>query len=71
MDWMTIIGRLLGHDNVSKIASARLSFGSGWAQSSPAFVVLGGAALIAFSNWFYWYRQTIAGVDRFLSFSPA
>ena len=48
-----MIGRLLGYDDVSKIDSARVSFGSAWAHASPALVLLGCLCLATVSVWFY------------------
>ena len=53
MNWTGTIGRLLGHDDVSKIESARVSFGSAWAHTSPALVLFGCLGLTALTVWFY------------------
>ena len=53
MNWMSTIGRMLGYDNVSRIDSAHVSFGSAWAHAQPALVVFGCIALAALSVWFY------------------
>lgn len=44
---------MLGYDDVSRIDSAHVSFGSAWAHAQPAVVVLGCLGLIALSVWFY------------------
>ena len=48
-----MIGRMLGYDDVSRIDAARVSFGSAWAHSSPAFLAFGCIGLVALSFWFY------------------
>lgn len=53
MNWASTIGRMLGYDDVSRIDSAHVSFGSAWAHAQPAVVVLGCLGLIALSVWFY------------------
>ena len=53
MNLTATIGRLLGHDDVSKIESARLSFGSAWAHASPALVLFGCLGLVALTVLFY------------------
>lgn len=53
MNWTSLLGRMLGYDDVSKIDSAHVSFGSAWAHAQPALVVLGCVALAALSVWFY------------------
>ena len=53
MNWTTMIGRMLGYDDVSRIDAARVSFGSAWAHSSPALVAFGCVGLVALSFWFY------------------
>jgi len=53
MNWTSTIGRMLGYDDVSRIDSARVSFGSAWAHAQPALVVFGSAGLAALSVWFY------------------
>lgn len=53
MNWTSTIGRMLGYDNVSRIDSAHVSFGSAWAHAQPALIVLGCIALAALSVWFY------------------
>ena len=53
MNWTATIGRLLGRDDVSKIESARVSFGSAWAHASPALVLFGCLGLAALTLWFY------------------
>ncbi|HEY4262478.1 MAG TPA: hypothetical protein VGM98_20115 [Schlesneria sp.] len=53
MNWMSTIGRMLGYDNVSRIDSAHVSFGSAWAHAQPALVVFGCIGLAALSVWFY------------------
>ncbi|WP_010587768.1 hypothetical protein [Schlesneria paludicola] len=53
MNLTKTIGWLLGHDNVSEIDSARLSFAASWAHAFPVLVVLGGLALVATTIWFY------------------
>lgn len=53
MNWSTTIGRMLGYDDVSRIDSAHVSFGSAWAHAQPALVVLGCIGLAALSVWFY------------------
>ncbi len=53
MNWTTTIGRMLGYDDVSRIDSAHVSFGSAWAHAQPALVVLVCAGLTALSVWFY------------------
>lgn len=59
MNWTETIGRLLGFEDVSKIDSARVSFGSAWAQSSPMLVAMGCLVLAALSFVFYirWQGQ--------------
>jgi hypothetical protein len=44
---------MLGYDNVSRIDSAHVSFGSAWAHAQPALVVFGCIGLAALSVWFY------------------
>ena len=53
MNLTTTIGRMLGYGDVSKIDSARVSFGSAWAHGSPAMVMLGCLALSTLAVWFY------------------
>ena len=53
MNWTTLIGRMLGYDDVSSIDSAHVSFGSAWAHAQPALVVLGCLGLATLSVWFY------------------
>ena len=53
MNWTATMGRMLGYDDVSKIDSARVSFGSAWAHASPALVLFGCLGLTALSVWFY------------------
>lgn len=53
MNWTTTLGRMLGYDDVSRIDSAHVSFGSAWAHAQPVLVVLGCVALSALSIWFY------------------
>lgn len=58
MNWTTTIGRMLGYDDVSRIDSAHVSFGSAWAHAQPALVVVGCIGLAALSVWFYLRWQT-------------
>jgi hypothetical protein len=58
MNWSATIGRILGYDDVSSIDSAHISFGSAWAHTSPALIVLGCIGLSALSVWFYLRWQT-------------
>jgi len=44
---------MLGYDDVSRIDSAHVSFGSAWAHAQPALVMLGCVGLSALSVWFY------------------
>ena len=53
MNWAATIGRMLGYEDVSRIDSAHVSFGSSWAHAQPAIIVLGCLVLIALSVWFY------------------
>ncbi|MFO1044450.1 MAG: hypothetical protein U0941_21975 [Planctomycetaceae bacterium] len=53
MNWTTTIGRMLGYNDVSRIDSAHVSFGSAWAHAQPVLVVLGCVGLSALSVWFY------------------
>lgn len=53
MNWTKTIGRMLGYDDVSRIDSAHVSFGSAWAHAQPALVVLGCVGMAALSVWFY------------------
>ncbi len=53
MNWTNLIGRMLGHSDVSKIASARVSFGSAWAHATPALVLFGCVGLVILTLWFY------------------
>ena len=59
MSWTAVIGRLLGYEDVSKIESARVSFGSAWAHASPALVLFGCLGLALLAVWFYlrWQAQ--------------
>ena len=59
MNLTSLIGRLLGYEDVSKIDSARVSFGSAWAHTSPALVFFGCLCLVLLTVWFYlrWQGQ--------------
>lgn len=53
MNWTSLVGRMLGYDDVSKVESARISFGSAWAHTSPALVLFGCLGLLLLTFWFY------------------
>lgn len=57
MNWTATLGRLLGYDDVSRIDSARVSFGAAWAHAQPGLVVLGCLLLTALAFWFYFRWQ--------------
>ena len=58
MNWTATIGRMLGYDDVSKIESARVTFGSAWAHTSLAVVLFACIGLTALTVWFYLQWQS-------------
>ena len=73
MTWTAIIGRVLGYEDVSKIESARVSFGSSWAHATPALVIFGCLGLIFLTAMFYlrWQNKGHQATRSVLAFMRA
>ncbi|HET6422727.1 MAG TPA: vWA domain-containing protein, partial [Planctomycetaceae bacterium] len=57
MNFTSLIGRLLGYEDVTQIEGWRPSFGASWAHSSPLLLVCGLLAAAGLSAWFYLRMQ--------------
>ncbi len=57
MNVTSLIGRLLGYEDVTQIEGWRPSFGAAWAHSSPLWLALGLVAAAGLSTWFYLRMQ--------------
>ena len=57
MNLTSLIGRLLGYEDVTQIEGWRPSFGAAWAHASPLLLVLGLLGIGGLSAWFYLRMQ--------------